>query len=56
MFVDKHTETIEYENFLRKIQTSLVSNSRILKIRYKKAFRVLLLYEPEYKAKFSNLH
>ena len=28
MFVDKHTETIEYENFLRKIQTSLVNNSR----------------------------
>ena len=35
MFVYKHTETIEYVKkayFLRKIQTSRVNNSRILRL------------------------
>ena len=45
MFVYKHTETIYYvkkwPTFLRKMQTLRVINSRILRIKNAKFFRIL---------------
>ena len=60
MFVYKHTKTIEYvkrkPTFSEKKQTSLVSNSRILRDKNAKFPGCGFYMNPEYMVRLSNLH
>ena len=42
--------------FLRTLRTSRANNSRILRIKNMKLFRVLFLYKHKHTGRFSNLH
>ena len=58
MFVYKHTETIEYVkkvNFLRKIQTSRLNSSRILRIKNVKFPGYSFFINPQHLVKFPDL-